>query len=73
MPDYDDVFETRLSEPQSASVDGQSSTNDSLPDTIEGIKFAEERTSLAGSNANGGAVSSWNRRRPARVVPPGAV
>lgn len=73
MPDYDATFATRLTEPQSAAVDGQSATNDSLPDTIEGIKFAEERTALAGSNANGGAVSPWNRRRPARVVPPGAV
>ena len=65
MPDFDaaEVIETRLDEPLSASADGQSASNDSIPDKIKGAQF------VAGSSA-------VNKRRRgisfSKLIAPGA-
>lgn len=74
MPDSDvaDAIETAAIEGvQSATVDGQSVTQQSLKDRIAADQYLSGRDALSGSNSNGGPKSAWGLMRPAKVVPPG--
>ena len=60
MPDLSDTIEQLTDEPQAASVDGQSSTNQDISKVIEADKYLGSKTALSGTNSNGGPVSGWN-------------
>lgn len=65
-------IEDAVSEPASASVDGQSASAPPISQQIEGVVFVEGRTALSGTNARGGKRSGWGACRAAKWVPPGA-
>lgn len=72
MPaDYDTVIEQVIEEPRSATVDGQTATNNSPLEVIEAIRKAESRSALAGVNSNGGRLGGWGGATRERVKPPG--
>lgn len=59
------------SAPANIAVDGQSVSERSADDFIKLENRAIGKSALAGTNANGGPRSVWNRTRAARFVPPG--
>ncbi len=72
MPDLSDRLEDMTSEPAAATVDGQSATNQPIPDVIEADRYLAGKEALTGTNANGGKRSAWGCVRMAKGVPPGA-
>lgn len=61
-----------VDEPSSAAVDGQSATNQPIPDVIALQHTASAKSELAGENPQGGKRSGWCALRPAKFIPPGA-
>lgn len=67
-----DRLESIADEPAAVTSDGQSATNQPIPDLIELHRYASGREALSGSNDNGGPKSGWRCVRMAKGTPPGA-
>jgi hypothetical protein len=64
-----DDLETLATQPASASGDAGSVTSRPAEDVIRLAGAAAGQTAVAGTNAQGGPRSLWNRLRPARILP----
>lgn len=67
VPDLSETIEQVAAEPAQAQGDGQSATNQPLPDLIAADRYLAGKTAAARTNARGGSTSPWNLLRPARA------